>query len=251
MTDDEAIAILVERSGTMYDPHVVDTFIRTHGDLAPGSADAPAHRAVLQRIVQSRHDAPPPAELGPELPSMPTALLAFVSLSRLASGEGSVSDVLALGSRLLGEVVPGVTGAWFVPDAARDRLVVSAAFGPAAHALRGVHVGMGERLTGWVAAHRQPIVNSDAALDIGDRIDAVTPSLLTCLSVPIVVGDTLVAVLSLYASSADTFDEDRGRLVQMVAPHIAGAMQAATVPATDARPATERTATSTLRLVAR
>jgi putative nucleotidyltransferase with HDIG domain len=255
MTDEEAIAILLERSGTMYDPRVVDTFIRTYGEIAPASADAPAHRAVLQRIVQSRNETAAPVELGPEPPAMPTALLAFVSLSRLASGEGSVADVLALGSRLLGEIVPGVTGAWFVLDSARDRLVVGEAFGPAAHALRGVHVGIGERLTGWVAAQRQPIVNSDAALDIGDRVDAVTPSLLTCMSVPIVVGDTLVAVLSLYASSADTFDEDRGRLIQMVAPHIAGAIHAATARASsaapDARTVADRAAVSPLRLVAR
>ena len=252
MTDDEAIAILVERSGKMYDPHVVDTFIRIHGDITVAH-DAPAHRAVMQRITQSRHDTVPPADAGPEPPAMPTGLLAFVSLSRLASGEGSAADVLALGSRLLGEIVPGVTGAWFVLDAARDRLVVSEAFGPAAHALRGIHVGMGERLTGWVAAQRQPIVNSDAALDIGDRVDAVAPRLQTCMSVPIVAGDTLVAVLSLYASSADMFDEDRGRLIQMVAPHIAAAIQAATTAASsaplDLRPAVDRVATTPLRLV--
>ena len=133
--------------------------------------------------------------------------------------------------------------------------MVGEAFGPAAHALRGVHVGIGERLTGWVAAQRQPIVNSDAALDIGDRVDAVTPSLLTCMSVPIVVGDTLVAVLSLYASSADTFDEDCGRLIQMVVPHIAGAIQAATArvssAAPEARTVADRAAVSPLRLVAR
>src|SRR4030095_12397086 len=98
----------------------------------------------------------------------------------------------------------------------------------------GVHVGMGERLTGWVAAQRQPIVNSDAALDIGDRGDAVSPALKTGMSVRIIAGDALVAVLSLYASSADTFDEDRGRLIQMVAPHIAGAIQAATARASSA-----------------
>ena len=255
MTDDEAIAILVERSGKMYDPHVVETFIRIHGDIHVGSADAPAHRAVLQRITKSRHDMVPPVAAGPEPPAIPTGLLAFVSLSRLASGEGSVADVLALGSRLLGEIVPGVTGAWYVPDTARDRLVINEAFGPAAHALRGVHVGMGERLTGWVAAQRQPIVNSDAALDIGDRVNAVTPPLLTCMSVPIVAGDTLVAVLSLYASTADAFDEDRGRLVQMVAPHVAGAIQAAAgrafSSALDRGAALERTATTPLRLVAR
>ena len=133
--------------------------------------------------------------------------------------------------------------------------VVSEAFGPAAHALRGVHVGMGERLTGWVAAQRQPIVNSDAALDIGDRVDAVAPRLQTCMSVPIVAGETLVAVLSLYASSADMFDEDRGRLIQMVAPHIASAIQSAASKGGaafgESRPVAEKQPSAPLRLVAR
>jgi putative nucleotidyltransferase with HDIG domain len=255
MTDEDAVAILVERSGKMYDPHVVNTFIRIHGDVAVGHADAPAHRAVLQRITQSRHDTVPPVAPGPEPAAMPSSLLAFVSLSRLSSGEGSVADVLALGSRLLGEIVPGVTGAWFVPDVARDRLVVAEAFGPAANALRGMNVGMGERLTGWVAAQRQAIMNSDAALDLGDRVDALAPPLATCMSVPIIAGETLVAVLSLYAPSGDTFNEDRGRLVQMVAPHIALAIQSAAATAAvspgDSRAVTERATTAPLRLVAR
>ena len=69
-----------------------------------------------------------------------------------------MADVLALGSRLLGEIVLGVTGAWFVPDTARDRLVVSEASSALPRRrFAGVHVGMGERLTGWVAAQRQPI----------------------------------------------------------------------------------------------
>jgi putative nucleotidyltransferase with HDIG domain len=256
MTDEDAIAILVERSGRMYDPHVVNTFMRIHADVVVDHGDdAPEQRAALQRITQSRHEPAPPAAAGPEPQAMPTSLLAFVSLARLSSGEGGVADVLALGSRLLGEIVPGVSGAWFVPEAGRDRLVVSEAFGPAANTLRAMQVGMGERLTGWVAAQRQAILNSDAALDIGDRVDAVSPRLMTCMSVPIIAGDTLVAVLSLYASSSDTFDEDRGRLVQMVAPQIASAMQAAAsrgvTAAPEQRPVADKLATTGLRLVAR
>src|SRR5581483_6236060 len=35
LTDEDAIKILVERRGTMYDPLIVDTFIRVHQEIAP------------------------------------------------------------------------------------------------------------------------------------------------------------------------------------------------------------------------
>ena len=252
MTDREAIAILRERRGRMYDPDVVDTFIRIYRDIEVGSAGA-EHQDVMHRISQSHHDtiahnpAPEPTT------AASTGLLAFVSLARIASGEGGLADVLALGSRLLGDIVPDATGAWYVPDAARDRMVVAEAFGPAAPVLRGVSMGIGERLTGWVAVHRQPIVNSDAALDIGSRAEAVSPPLQSCLSVPLMKGDAVVAVLSLYAPTADAFDEDCGRLIQMVAPHIASAIHAASIAASsviEPQPAADKIPAASLRLVA-
>ena len=67
----------------------------------------------------------------------------------------------------------------------------------------------------------------DATLDLGTRATAVNPPLRGCMSVPIAAGSSLVAVLSLYADSADAFTGDQRRLVQMVAPHLAGAIQSA------------------------
>jgi len=236
MTDAAAIEILLERRGRMYDPAVVDTFIRIYRDINVSAANEAEHHEVLQRISQSRHETLASQDRldGAAEQAAPAALLAFVSLSRVATGEGSLSDLLALGSRLVGDVTPGATGAWFVPTADRDRFVAVDAFGPAAHALRGASVVAGERLTGWVAANHQPIVNSAANLDLGARAESVNPPLQTCMSVPLLAGDTLVAVLSLYSSEVDAFNDDRGRLIQMVAPHLAAAMNGRTANAVPA-----------------
>lgn len=252
MTDAEAIAILRERQGAMYDPDVVDAFVRVYRDIEVGSADAPEHREVMQRITQSRHDDGASHDLAAEVSaSASSSLLAFVSLSRVASGDAAVADVLALGSRLLADVVPGASGAWYVPDGTRDRLIVADTFGPAAHAVRGGAVAIGDRLTGWVAANRQCIMNSDAALDLGPKAEGA--ALQSCMSVPLLMGESLVGVLSLYAPSANAFADDCGRLIQMVAPHIAAAIHAATAssPAIgEARPTAENAAPASLRLVA-
>jgi GAF domain-containing protein len=218
-------------------------------------ADMTGHREVLQRISQSHLDpAPSPERHEPaDTAAASTSLLAFVSLSRVASGDATVADVLALGSRLIGDVVPGVTGAWFLQEANGDRLVAIEAFGPSAPAVRGSAVVVGDRLTGWVAANRQPIINSPANLDLGPRVEAMEPALRTCMSLPLLQGDALVAVLSLYSPETDAFDEATGRLIQMVAPHLAAAIHAAVAGAASAaepKPAAEKPAGGPLRLVA-
>src|SRR5262249_54844117 len=116
MTDAAAIEILLERRGRMYDPAVVDTFIRIYRDINVAVANEMGHREVLQRISQSCHDtiATPDCHDGQAERAAPAALLAFVSFSRVATGEGGLSDLVALASRLVSDVTPGATGAWFM-----------------------------------------------------------------------------------------------------------------------------------------
>jgi len=250
MTDQAAIDILLERRGRMYDPHVVDTFVRVYRDISVAAADDTEHREVLQKIAQGRQPESTLAadftrETGPS-----SRVLAFVSLARVAAGDASIADVLALQSHLLGDLMPGVTGAWYLPNASRDQLTVVDAFGAAASLLRGGSVAIGERLTGWVAAQRQAIVNSDAALDLAGRSDNALAALQYCVSVPLVHGDVLVGVLTLYSSQS--FPDDTGRQVQMVAPHLAASIDSAA--AAQARgaadvPTADKPTSSGLRLV--
>ena len=227
MTNDAALDILRERRGRMYDPRVVDAFIETHLDIAPAELDVPKQREVLERITRSRHATPSsePVQSSPAAAS--DSVLAFVSLARLVSGDITLGDVIALSSNLILDIVPNASGAWYVPDAASDRLVVADAFGPEADTLRGSSVGMGERVTGWVAASRQMVVNSAAALDLGERAMLAHSPLSNCMSVPLIMGDSLAGVLTLYSSDQEPFDEQRGRLLQMIAPHIAVAIHTA------------------------
>jgi putative nucleotidyltransferase with HDIG domain len=226
LSDEAALDILRQRRGTMYDPRVVDAFIAIHRNVEV-MADAPNQRDVLQKITQSRGASAPAARPEPAASSMSGDVLAFVSLARLASGEITLADVFALASKLMRDVAPGVSAAWYLHETASDALVVMEAFGPAADILRGTRINVCERVSGWVAANRQVAVNSDAALDLGSRAKAATPSLESCLSAPLTIGDSLIGVLTLYAPGCQAFTEDHGRLVQMIAPHLAQAISRA------------------------
>jgi len=223
LTDEAALEILRERRGKMYDPRVVDAFIAIHLDVEV-AADAPHQRDVLQKITRSRTAPAPAMRQEPAAASMSGDVLAFVSLARLASGEITLGDVFALAAKLMRDIAPGVSAAWYIHESASDSLFVMEAFGPAADILRGTRINVCERVSGWVAANRQVAVNSDATLDLGPRANTPTPALESCLSAPLTIGDSLIGVLTLYAPGRQALSQDHGRLVQMIAPHLAQAI---------------------------
>jgi putative nucleotidyltransferase with HDIG domain len=250
LTEEEAFAILRERRGTMYEPLVVDTFIRVHREIAEGMVETTAHREVLQQISQSVvASAPVPPLPGAVASAVSNDVVAFVRLARLAAGEGSLDDVLAMASSLMIDLAPNATVAWYLVDETSARLTLTDAAGPAARELRGLTLAMGDGLSGWVAAHRQVIVNSEAALDLGARARQVNPPLQSCLSAPLVTRESLVGTLTLYASERSAFSEDQSRLVQIIAPHIAQAIWTARRNHASSQPA-PAASSSDLRLVA-
>jgi hypothetical protein len=252
LSTEAAFDILRARRGTMYEPMVVDTFIRVHHELAKQMTSFPAHDALRQisHSVASANVPAAPMAVAPD--GVSDDVLAFASLARVASGNASMSDVLSLASGLVREVAPASTIGWYVIDDASGCLVLRHASGPAAQQMSATSLRLGEGVSGWVAANRQVMINSEAALDLGERAHAGAP-LKYALSVPLITRESLVGTITLYGETA--FTESQSRLVQIVAPHLAQAVWASTrhdSPAVSPHPQTPRAsvaATSDLRLV--
>ena len=225
LSDEQAFDILRARRGTMYEPLVVDTFIRVHRELAAEMAAFQTHDA-LKQITRSAATSAPASQPPVAVTSRGVSddVLAFVSLARLAAGDASMSDVLALASNLVSELAPGATIGWYTLDEASGYLSVRHTAGPAAAQVSGTVLRLGEGVSGWVAANRQVIVNSEASLDLGERAHTGV-ALAHALSAPLIARESLVGTITLYSTSA--FSESQSRLVQVVAPHLAQAMWAA------------------------
>jgi putative nucleotidyltransferase with HDIG domain len=238
VTDEEAYAILMERRGTKYDPAVVDTFIRVQRQLAPPAQVPLKHEDALARIARAAAPAvASPSGHAPELAATDSDnLLSLISLARLASSQASPADVASLTGTLVRNLVPGATCAIYLRN--EEELLLAHATGPLAPALRGITMMVNQRLSGWVAAHRRTIVDSDAALDLAG-LD-LPPSSRTCLSTPLMDGDTLVGVLTLYAEAPVAFTDGQGRMMQMLGPHLALLARRMAAPVPEAVPAPPR-----------
>jgi putative nucleotidyltransferase with HDIG domain len=225
LSDEDSMKIIVDRRGTMYDPLVVDTFLKVYREIAAVAMEPVPHQEALSRIGRSISAPQTPAvvPVTEVRADAPDDLLAIVSLSRILGGEATFGDAAALATAHLSRILPNSTYVFYLPDAASGRLVAQHATGEHAAAVRGTSMGMGERLSGWVAACRQTITNSDATLDLYDR----GVKLGSALSTPLMDGDRVVGVFTAYAAAAHAFTEDQSRLVQMMAPHLGRIVSAA------------------------
>jgi putative nucleotidyltransferase with HDIG domain len=218
MSEQEALRIILERRGTQYDPAVVDAFARCYQRIMP-PRDAAPRRDPLPAT-------PTPAlDEGPAIGSdgVTDALLALASLSRALAGDAQLCDVGALLWMLLRQIVPSDGMALFLPDEAQDHVVIRYAAGVHAAALRGVTRPTAMGIAGWAAVNRRSVLNGEPGLDLGFRADSA-PALRSCIVVPLVDSDALVAVLALYSTANFGFTEDHVRLLEVLAPRLANAL---------------------------
>ena len=249
MSDADALAILIDRRGKMYDPAIVDTFVRVYERIMP-AAD------VVHPVAKTLGDArtaklEADSASGSGIEAATSEVLAVASLARAVSGEATLADVGALTWMMLRQVVPCVSMAIFMYDEKHDAVTVQHADGAHASTLRGARVTLGTGIAGWSAAHRRFVLNGDPALDMGPRAVSFTPPLRSSLTVPLVHQSNMLAVISLYASTPEAFTDDHARLLTLLAPSLA--MSIASLNQTAARDQHEirRPAVGELRLLKR
>ena len=224
LTEAAALDVIRERRGTMYDPLVVDTFLRVYHEIG-----IPTPQPRLQAVMRNlRHEVPQPAlASSTALPSSPAAsvsddLLGFVTLARVASGAPAVDDIGAFAWSQLRQLAPGATLALFTLDESKTSVVARHVAGSSADRVPATPIRLGERISGWVAAHSRSITDADAALDLGKGVEGV---LRFALATPLVTEGGVIGVLTLY--SPDPLGRQVGLTIEMIGPHLARAVAAA------------------------
>ena len=229
LADSEAIKILLERRGRMYDPLIVDTFITVHAEIETPAETAEPHGHGLVAITEAAG----PVALDSatnrfeDISSSTEEMLTLYELARGLTGQMQLPDVADVISKHLRRIVPALVSVFFVYKSEDDELVVAHASGDSTGVFAGLRIPLGHRITGWVAANRQTILNSDPVLDLGDVARSSRPRLRSCLSTPLVLDGKLVGVLSLYSTARDAFSEDHRRIAEAVAKQVAGTIKSA------------------------
>jgi putative nucleotidyltransferase with HDIG domain len=189
---DAALRVLQEQRGSMYDPLVVDTFVRLHSELTAGalrSAESPIDWSETARAALRLDRSP--SMFSPEQLGLSTAR------------ETVFYPVIESAATSLNTIRPECLCVVYRVDENTNELVAAFVSHPTNPSLIGLRIPLARQLSGWVGANRTMVSDSDAALDLGSWAAAL--SLKTALSAPIVSGTTLAGVLALYRSAAEPF----------------------------------------------
>ena len=226
MSDAEAIRILLSRRGSMYDPAIVDAFIAVHTSVTrlihaepeDGSLSHSALDRALARSAASISTSTtiPSGASFDEIAASTEETLVLYDLASGLTGHVELGDVGDVISKHLRRIVPASDVVFYMYDPQTDHLVSEHAAGSHSSHLIGLRIPRGERLSGWVAANKQTIVNADPVLDLGEVARLLKPRLRSCMSTPLVFGEELIGVLSLYSVDSEVFNEDHKRILEVV-----------------------------------
>jgi putative nucleotidyltransferase with HDIG domain len=240
LSDGEAVRILMQRRGTMYDPLVVDAFIGAYAEIARMNDDReprPAERLARPSIEDPSPLYPDPLE---NIAASSEEMLVLYDLARSLTGLRPESVIQVMFGHLR-RIIPISVCVFYEYDALADILTATLVAGDNAHSFSGITIPRGQRLSGWVAANKLTILNSDPVLDLGDVARSCKPRLRSCLSTPVLSADRLVGVLTAYSVHDEPFGEDHRRvfesasrqIVSVLDPEIATRRLSVVVPGPD------------------
>jgi putative nucleotidyltransferase with HDIG domain len=211
LSSDEAFAIIQARAGSMYDPALVSAFaeIVSTSEGANSNSDAAAHGegAAPSGFTNSSVNAI-------ERPALEVPLGVRLGMA-LSSAMNLLDPQTALAHALI--QLPDVDAAVvFQAVEGSDCLSAVAAAGTESGALRLLSIPVGERLSGWVAAVAQPMLNADAALDL---FDTGVQRFRSAAAVPCTTAVGRPTVVTLYSSAPGPFSDIHVRLVVAAVEH--------------------------------
>jgi putative nucleotidyltransferase with HDIG domain len=207
LTPEESFTILRERRGTMYDPLIVDTFIEAYPEIVELANIAGQQARTLLDTNAENTEMRPVGPLEEIRASAADGTAIMIARESILEAAGAL-DAMNTVAQCVRQLTPSIVCAYFQYSAPGDELVCVYANGHDNRALIGLTIRPGERVTGWVAANKKTISNSDATLDLGQTATLVPIQLRSTISTPVLVGEAaeLHGVLTGYSSRLEPFN---------------------------------------------
>ena len=228
---DEAMQVVINESGTSFDPRIVEILSRRYRELEVMAKTTQLELGKLSTDVRVERGLAPAAGFeGDSAPASSRRKPDFLATIGAARHEAqvlfemvqvigqslSLNETLSVLAMRLKKLIPYDSLAVYVKQDAH--VVPTFVTGDEFRLFQSLRIPLGQGLSGWVAESGRPMVNGNPSVEPGYLNDPQKFSnLRSALSVPLEGANGVVGVLSLYHAERDHFNTDHLRVLLAIA----------------------------------
>lgn len=215
---EEACNFLRSRSGSQFDPRIVDVFLR---NLRIFEAEIRAQQLVYETDhdavgVSSFIDAGASPNYVEQIKRANREVFALYSLARDFSSELDLDEILPLFTEKIGELIPFDTCAIYLLDEKRELARTAYVEGKNKTTFLGRTIKIGAGATGYVLKEGVAADSLHPSLDFEDSQTELNTAYSAMASIPLIADDKLLGAISLYSSEMSRYQEEHLRLLETV-----------------------------------
>lgn len=232
-TRDEVVAFISSEAGKRFDPKLVELFTRNLDSLESWARGVEVPKMDGMEEIASIHREHAAAlyeedQARSVLSDISAARQEALDLYDLASNLGASLSLGSLAETILTRLrnmITYETGVIYLIDPKSGLVVPAHVEGAHGEALRRKTFRRGEGITGWVLENLKPMVNAKAEMDFFGADIEIGRQFQSATVYPLVAGENCIGAITLYAREEHHFTMEFERILDIVAPQAASAIQ--------------------------
>ncbi len=221
MTREQAIQLLKDGSGTIFDPNVVKVFLE---QLSEFESEIRRLRIGIQDQIQPlngklfRQQSP---DMQPKvferIRSANRELITLYDIAQTIGTSLDLRDIFAVFSARMEDIVSYTTCVLYLQRHDSTEIEALHVSGRHAEKFKGKRMLSGAGIAGWVVANLHSMHNCDPRLDFDTLRIEMADNYLTATVVPLIKDGEVLGALGLYSCELPAYDTDHLRLIEAVA----------------------------------
>jgi diguanylate cyclase (GGDEF)-like protein/putative nucleotidyltransferase with HDIG domain len=225
MTREQAIQLLRDGSGTMFDPTVIGIFLDHledfEAEIRENRVEPQVHLAQRHQQQEKGIERPFVVDTGPRaferIRSAHREVITLYDIAQTIGNSLDLRDTFAVFSSRLEDIVTYTTCALYLQRQDSTEVEACHVSGRYAERFKGRRMTSGEGITGWVVANSHPMHNCDPRLDFDAMKLELPEQYRIATVVPLIKDGAAIGAMALYSADLTTYDADHLRLVEAVA----------------------------------
>jgi diguanylate cyclase (GGDEF)-like protein/putative nucleotidyltransferase with HDIG domain len=237
---DEARELLLAQSGIIYDPELIKLFADNVEELEREAVKEAKNlpEPSFRKYFETANQAISAADVSASVPSgaldMPAELILISEFCSTIAGHIGIQDLLPIFAARMKKIIRFDTCAFYL-NAGNDCLRAVYVNGIFSDSIHDHVIKVGKGISGWVFAHRRPMMNTGPALDF-QEIECDFSIFKDTLVIPIEHEDESLGTISLYAMEPSSFTRGELEVLQTLAGFLASVILKSpdeTIPASE------------------